>query len=123
MSQTGETTTVLRQDPASGQALVFLLHFCNDRLASISKEESFTPSHFIELQYALIRQYGNPTLSVQEKSVKTGMGNFLWREIDYTWETSNDKIQIAANTSIDAPFQINPGLSVMHSDDAVCVGH
>lgn len=121
ISQSGDATTVTRFDPANGQASIFILRFCDHRLTSVLKTESFTPTKLIDLQFDLVKQHGSPVLSAQDKSIKTKMGAFVSRELDYTWELANDKTQIIATVPISSPFQINPSLSVVHSDSSVCL--
>lgn len=121
ISKSGDATTVTRFDPVNGQASIFILRFCDDRLTSVLKAESFTPATLIDLQFDLVKQHGSPVLSAQDKSINTKMGAFVSRELDYTWELANDKTQIIATVPISSPFQINPGLSVVHSDSSVCL--
>jgi hypothetical protein len=119
VQQVDSLTVINRLRPGTGRYDTYHLTFCDDRLAGLTKIESFTPSIIVDVISDLVKQYGTPEISVSDRTIHA-FTDFDLKEVDYTWDSANDRIQVAMNVPTAPLLQLVPGITVTHSDTAKC---
>ncbi|MFC0402060.1 hypothetical protein [Paraburkholderia rhizosphaerae] len=106
-------STIERMASARGDTLQ------QGRLAAVTKVEPFTPANFINTLSELMKLRGTPAISVHDKTMRS-FADFAFKEVQYTWGSLDDRIQLTTNISTAPSLKLEPGMTLKHDDTTIC---
>ncbi|VVD96230.1 hypothetical protein PCO31110_01898 [Pandoraea communis] len=114
-----------RRDPNTGALDTYHLVFCTTGLSLVSKSLTFTAANYANEQYALVKQYGSPTVTATDQSITNPAGTWEWREIKSIWQGQAEEIRmiLTVPTGDSAKLGLVPGMSIVHSNESGCKPH
>ena len=119
MQQLEGLTVVNRYQPNTGVYETFHLRFCDGRLAAVTKVESFTPENFINGLSGLMKLRGTPAISARDQTIHS-FTDIALKEVQYTWDLADDRIQLTTNVSTAPSLKLEPGMTLTHEDTTIC---
>lgn len=111
-----------RQDPGTGGLDIYHVVFCATGLSSVSKSPTFTAANYANEQYALVKQFGSPSVTAADQSITNPAGTWGWREIQSVWRGPAEEIRMILTVPVGdaAKRGLVPGLTLVHSDESGC---
>jgi len=112
-------TVINRYQSNTGTYEIFHLNFCDGRLAAVTKVESFTPANFINTLSELMKLHGTPAISARDETIHS-FTDIALKEVQYTWGSLDDRIQLTTNVSTAPSLKLEPGMTLRHDDTTIC---
>ncbi|MBC8732170.1 hypothetical protein [Paraburkholderia sp. UCT2] len=119
MQQLEGFTVINRYQSNTGTYEIFHLNFCDGRLAAVTKIESFTPANFINTLSELMKLHGTPAISARDQTIRS-FTDIALKEVQYTWGSLDDRIQLTTNVSTAPSLKLEPGMTLRHDDTTIC---
>ncbi|MFK0376973.1 hypothetical protein [Pandoraea sp. NPDC090278] len=115
-------TFILRRDPDSASMTTYVATFCDARLYSVSKTLELSDKRYADEKNALTTQFGDPTVTAKNESIKNPAGDWEWRTTSNVWLDGDHEIKLVLTEPTGETIKrgLVPGLTVAHTDGSIC---
>lgn len=117
-------TFILRREPDSASMTTYVLTFCDTRLYSVSKSLTLSDKRYADEKDALTTQFGDPTVTAKNESIKNPAGDWEWRTTSNVWLDGDHEVKLVLTEPTGETIKrgLVPGLTVAHIDESICKG-